>query len=160
MDFGELSVLVGSARPLFFPALGMAIDCTRVFSYFGNLRASTPSRYCIGDMLFRPAKNRRQSRRQWATVPVLIRHRGSRIDGHSINISEGGMYLFAAAHLSPGTLIEIEFRRPNSKEVIRTCGAVRRRALYLYGIEFVSDDAATRDRTSVQTEIPMPSMSP
>jgi hypothetical protein len=155
-----LRVFGVSARPLFFPALGMAIDCTRVLSYFGNLRASTPSRYCIGDMVFRPAKNRRQSFRHWAAVPVLIRHRGSRIDGHSINISEGGMYLFAAAHLPPGTLIEIEFRPPHGKELVRATGIVRRRALYLYGIEFVSDDAATRDRTSVQTEIPMHSMSP
>lgn len=128
--------------------------------YFGNLRASTPSRYCIGNMLFAPAKNRRQSPRQWISVPILIRHRGSRIDGHSINISEGGMYLFAAAHLRPGTQIEIEFHPPDSKELVRATGAVRRRALYLYGIEFLSDDAAaTRGRTTVQTDNPMPSMS-
>jgi PilZ domain-containing protein len=112
-------------------------------------------------MVFRPAKNQRQSKRQWVAVPVLIRHRGSRIDGHSINISEGGMYLFAAAHLSPGTLIEIEFRPPDNKALVRTTGAVRRRALYLYGIEFLSDDAAsTRGRTSVQAGSSMSSMSP
>jgi PilZ domain-containing protein len=111
-------------------------------------------------MVFRPTKNQRQSKRQWVAVPVVIRHRGSRIDGHSINISAGGMYLFAAAHLSPGTLIEIEFRPPNGKEVVRSTGTVRRRALYLYGIEFLGDHAATRDRTSVQIENPMSSMSP
>jgi hypothetical protein len=110
-------------------------------------------------MLFLPAKDRRQSHRLCVTVPVLILHRGSRIDGHSINISEGGMYLFAAAHLPPGTLIEIEFRTPHGKEVVRACGAVRRRALYLYGIEFLSDDAVTGERTSAQTENPMPSVS-
>jgi hypothetical protein len=112
-------------------------------------------------MLFRPARNRRQSKRKWVTVPVLIRHHGARIDGHSINISAGGMYLFAAAHLPPGTLIEIEFRPPHGKEVVRACGTVRRRALYLYGIEFLGDHAAaTRGRTTAQTEIPMASMSP
>jgi PilZ domain-containing protein len=110
-------------------------------------------------MLFRPARNQRQSKRQWVAVPVVIRHRGSRIDGHSINISAGGMYLFAAAHLAPGTLIEIEFRPPRGKELFRAVGAVRRRALYLYGIEFLGDHAATRDRTTVQTENPMSSMS-
>ena len=139
----------------------MAIDCTRVLSYFGNLRANAPSRYCIGDMLFRPARNRRQSKRKWVTVPVLIRHRGSRIDGHSINISEGGMYLFAAAHLVPGTQIEIEFRLPHAKKLVRATGTVRRRALYLYGIEFLSDDAAaTRGRTTAQAENPIASVSP
>jgi PilZ domain-containing protein len=111
-------------------------------------------------MIFRPTKNRRQSKRQWVTVPVLIRHRGLRIDGHSINISEGGLYLFAAAHLPPGTLVEIEFRPPRGKELVCATGTVRRRALYLYGIEFLSDGAGTGDRTTVQIEIPMPSMSP
>src|ERR1700693_5640561 len=100
-------------------------------------------------MLFAPAKNRRQSNRHWVTVPVVIRHRGARIDGHSINISEGGMYLFAAAHLRPGTEIEIEFRQPNSKGLVRAVGAIRRRALYIYGIEFLSVHAeATGDRTT------------
>jgi hypothetical protein len=130
----------------------------RSLPYLGNLRAHTQSRYCIGDMLFARAKNRRQSKRQWVAVPVLIRSRGSRIDGHSINISEGGMYLFAVAHLPRGTLIEIEFRPPHGKELVRTTGTIRRRALYLYGIEFLSDDAvSTHDRTNAQTEQSMAS---
>jgi hypothetical protein len=81
-----------------------------------------------------------------------------RIDGLSINISEGGMFLFAAAKLSPGLRIEIEFRRPHSKELVRATGAVRRRALYLYGIEFLNDDAAsTLDRTvELDNQIPSP----
>ena len=88
-------------------------------------------------------------------MPVLLRHRGSRIEGHSINVSQDGILLFAAAHLSPGTQIEIEFRPPDSKEVLRATGTVRRRALYLYAIEFLRDDAAaTRDRAVVQAENP------
>src|SRR5438105_573238 len=110
-------------------------------------------------MLFARAKNRRQSHRHWFSVPVLIRHRGSRIDGHSINISEGGMYFFAAAHLPPGTQIEIEFRPPHTKESVRAIGAVRRRALYLYAIEFLSDDAATGARATA-TESPISSVFP
>jgi PilZ domain len=132
----------------------------RLLVYFRNLSANTPSRCCVG-MAFSPDKNRRQSHRQWVSVPVLIRSRGSRIDGHSINISEGGMYLFAAVHLPPGSMIDIEFRPPDGKELVRTTGAVRRRALYLYGIEFLSDHAAaTGDSTSVHTDNPIASVSP
>jgi hypothetical protein len=111
-------------------------------------------------MLFPRDKDGRQSHRQWVAVPVLIRNGGSRIDGLSINISEGGIYLFAAANLSLGAQIEIEFRPPDSKQLVRACGTVRRRAVYLYGIEFLSDHAAsTHDRTTVQTQNPMPSIS-
>ena len=124
-------------------------DFVHVLVYFGNLRENAPCRYCSADMLFARDKDRRQSYRQWVAVPVLMRHRGSRIEGLSINISEGGMYLFAAANLLPGTQIEIEFCPPESKELVRTCGAVRRRALYLYAIEFLNEDAASaHDRTS------------
>jgi hypothetical protein len=153
-----LRVFGGPLRPLFFPALGMAIDlyaCSRTSVIFAQTRRA----YTVSDMVFPSAKNRRRSHRQWVSVPVLIRHRGSRIDGHCINISEGGMYLFAAAQLLPGTQIEIEFRPPHVKEVVRAIGAVRRRALYLYGIEFLSDDAVTGDRTNVQTENPTPATS-
>jgi len=108
-----------------------------------------PGRYFIADMLFARDKDTRRSHRHWMSVPVLMRHRGSCIEGLSINISEGGMYLFAAAKLLPGTQIEIEFRTPESKKLVRTCGTVRRRALYLYAIEFLNGDAASaHDRTS------------
>jgi hypothetical protein len=72
---------------------------------------------------------------QWAAVPVLVRNHGS----FSINISEGGIYLFAAANLSLG--MQIEFRPPGSKR-IRTYGSVSRRALYPYAIKFLVDDVA------------------
>ena len=75
------------------------------------------------------------------------------MEGFSINISEGGLYLFAAANFSSGTQIEIEFRPPDCKELVRATGAVRRRALYLYAIEFLSDDApATMNRTPVEND--------
>jgi len=105
-------------------------------------------------------KDRRQSHRQPVAGPVLIRNGRLRIDGLSINISEGGIYLFAAANLELGTQIEIEFHAPDSKQLVRAIGAVRRRALYLYAIEFLSDNAAsTRNRTPAQTGTPMPSIS-
>ncbi len=98
-----------------------------------------------GTMLFFPAKNRRKSPRQWIAVPVVIRSSGRQIDAYSINISKGGMYLFAAADIPAGDQIKIEFCPPHSKEPIRTCGTVRRRALYLYAIEFLVDRAETND---------------
>jgi hypothetical protein len=94
-------------------------------------------------MRFFRDKGQRRSHRHTVVVPVLIRHRGSRIEGLSINISDGGMYLFAAVHLSPGTQVEIEFRPPESSHEVRTRGTVRRRALYLYAIEFLSDASAS-----------------
>jgi hypothetical protein len=72
-----------------------------------------------------------------------------RIEGFSINISEGGIYLFAAADISVGTQIDIEFRLPDSTQSVHNCGTVRRRAVYLYAIEFLTavnasaPDAAT-----------------
>jgi hypothetical protein len=97
-------------------------------------------------------KGQRKSTRRWIGVPVHIRNRGSCIEGFSINISDAGIYLFAAANLSIGTQVEIEFNSPESKQLVRTRGTVRRRALYLYAIEFVSEDAASaRDRMSART---------
>jgi len=100
-----------------------------------------------------PAHDRRRSHRHWTAVPVRINHRGTRIDGVSINLSEGGMYLFAAAHLALEAEIEMEFRPPDAKQSVCVRGTVRRRALYLYGIEFVGDDAvAGCVRVAVDTE--------
>jgi hypothetical protein len=100
-----------------------------------------------------PAYDRRRSHRHWAAVPVVIRHYGARIDGITINLSEGGMYLFAATYLAPGTQIEVEFLPPGEKQLVCMSGTVRRRALYLYGIEFLPDDAtAARDRAAIDTD--------
>jgi hypothetical protein len=110
-------------------------------------------------MFFLRDKTWRQSQRKPVAVPVLILNGGSRIDGLSINISEGGIYLFAAANLAVGTQIEVEFRPPDSKQLVRATGAVRRRALYLYAIEFLNDNAAsTHDRTHAPTGNSMPSI--
>jgi hypothetical protein len=82
-------------------------------------------------------ENQRRSQRHWVAVPVRIRARGSRMDGVTLNFSEGGMYLFAAANFSIGDEIEIAFRPPNSKTTLRLRGIVQRKAVYLYGIEFL-----------------------
>lgn len=53
-----------------------------------------------------------------------------------INLSEGGMGLFAVAHLPVGSHVQVEFCPPQSTEAVRVEGTIRHRALYLYGIEF------------------------
>jgi|SRR4051812_4318838 hypothetical protein len=102
-------------------------------------------------MRFLSSKVPRRSQRQWIAVPVRIRTSGSRIDGVTINVSEHGMYVFAAANLSLGADIEIAFCPPGQKW-IRVSGIVRRKAVYLYGIELVTKAEGTDDRTSIRTE--------
>jgi PilZ domain len=83
-----------------------------------------------------------------------MRSHGSCIEGISINLSEGGIYLFAAANLSLGTQIEVEFRPPDGREPVRASGTVRRRVLYLYAIEFLRDDAELRPERQDRADRP------
>lgn len=99
-----------------------------------------------------PADERRRSPRHWTAIPVVLRHRGARIEGVSINLSEGGMYLFAAAHLPLGSQIELEYRPHNAKQLVSIIATVRRRALYLYGVEFQGEDASTHDKDRYDSE--------
>jgi len=89
-------------------------------------------------MLFPWTRTARRSKRQWITLPVQIRIANSQIDGTTLNVSEHGMYAFAAMNLPVGAVIEIAFRPSGKKELVRTSGIVRRKAVYLYGIEFLS----------------------
>ncbi len=93
-----------------------------------------------------PAKDRRRAERRWTAVPVLIRNGESEVEGVSINVSQAGMYFFAAADLAVGTQIEVEFCPRDSKEKVRAYAVVRRRALYLYGIEFLAPDVSEAGR--------------
>ncbi len=111
-------------------------------------------------MLFPRYTIRRKSPRLWITVPVILRNAGSSIDGLSINVSDGGIYFFAAANLDVGTSVEVEFCPPGSKEPVRAFGTVRRRALYLYAIEFLRDGSSeSLSCTGIQKEKPTPSKS-
>jgi PilZ domain len=96
----------------------------------------------VSKMLFVPAKAPRRSPRQWIAVPVRIRAGELRVDGVTINVSAHGMYLFAAANLAVGIQIEIAYRPPRASKTVCACGIVRRRAVFLYGIEFLTDDTA------------------
>lgn len=61
----------------------------------------------------------------------------SRIEGTALNLSEHGMYLFTASNIPAGSEIEIVFCPPEQKEPLRVSAIIRRKVVYLYGIEFL-----------------------
>jgi hypothetical protein len=62
----------------------------------------------------------------------------SLIEGTTLNLSEHGMYLFTAANLLSGAEIEVVFQPPAEKGLLRASAIVRRKVVYLYGIEFLN----------------------
>jgi PilZ domain len=83
-------------------------------------------------------RQKRRWRRSSLNAPVRILTPTLIIDGFGIKMSEGGMYLFAAANLPIGETVGVEFRTPNSQNLVRSFGTIRSRAVYLYGLEFSS----------------------
>jgi PilZ domain len=69
-----------------------------------------------------------------------------------MNISGGGMGLFAVANLPVGSQIEVEFPSPESGLRTRIPGTIRHRALYLYGIEFLPEAETRPNRTELAAE--------
>jgi PilZ domain len=63
------------------------------------------------------------------------------MDALGVNLSEGGMCFFSVANLRVGSHVDIEFRPPQAEEPVRVSGKIRHRALYLYGIEFLSNNS-------------------
>lgn len=103
------------------------------------------------------ADRRRQSR-QLLNTSVQVFTESAQFGALGINLSDVGMGLFLMANLPLGSQIHVEFRSPRSGEVVRVSATVRYRALYLYGIEFQTDqrpgsrgEAATTDREVVHT---------
>ena len=94
----------------------------------------------------------RRSPRQWWNNSVEVITDSAQVKAVGVNISEGGMCLFAVANLHIGSPIEVAFRRPESRERVHMRGTVRHRALYLYGIEFL--DAPEFRGSSVRKETP------
>ena len=62
------------------------------------------------------------------------------------------MGLFAVANLQVGSQIEVEFPSPESGLKTRIPGTIRHRALYLYGIEFLSAVETHPNRTEMAVE--------
>ncbi len=95
----------------------------------------------------------RRSARSWLNAPVQVFAGSAHMNGLSINLSDGGMYLFTIANLPVGSQIEVEFLPPRAEEPVRVFGKVRHRALYLYGVEFLRDSRPDQDCRVVRGEL-------
>ncbi|MGE5113046.1 MAG: PilZ domain-containing protein [Acidobacteriaceae bacterium] len=100
-------------------------------------------------MFFPPVKDQRRSERQWIALPVHIYMGKSLIEGTTLNLSEHGMYLFTAANIPFDAKIEVVFRPPSEKETVRASAMVRRKVVYLYGIEFLNKRAQRAEEQSL-----------
>ena len=97
-------------------------------------------------MLFAPVPDQRRSERRWIAITVQIRTGETLMEGTTLNLSDHGMYLFTAANIPLGSEIEITFRPPE-EEPVRMSAIVRRKVVYLYGIEFLERRIeATKDQ--------------
>jgi hypothetical protein len=98
-------------------------------------------------------RDRRRQKRQLLNTSVHVFTGSAQVDALGINLSDVGMCLFALANLPLGSQIQVEFLPPRCKEVVRLCGTVRHRALYLYGIEFLVDSDRRPGATDLTGEI-------
>ena len=89
----------------------------------------------------------RRSKRQWLNTSVRVFTDRGYMNALGINLSAGGMGLFAVAHLAVGSRVEVEFYPPESSEAVRLEATIRHRALYLYGIEFRPHSHELREST-------------
>jgi len=97
----------------------------------------------FGMQLFREKLERRRWQRHWLNAPIRVFTDSTVIDGRGIRLSEGGIYLFALANMTPGEQIRIEYAAPPSGQSLSRHGVVRNRAIYLYGIEFSANEPQT-----------------
>ena len=81
--------------------------------------------------------DRRRWKRYWFNGSIQVVNGSRRIDGLGIQVSRGGLYLFAIADLPVGAEIKVAFRDPRSQQWVEVLGTVRHRAVYLYGVEFL-----------------------
>lgn len=85
-----------------------------------------------------PANTRRWSRHP-VELPVRITPRGGdsrfAVPGRGIEISEGGMTLYAGLPLKPGDTMDLEFQMPRGA---RVSAVVRNRTGFCFGLEFLT----------------------
>lgn len=86
----------------------------------------------------------RPDRRRWPrhvfNTRLEVLTKSARLDGRGIKLSQGGMCLFTLSHLDLGSEVRVEFVPSKAGKPVRVSGIVRSRALYLYGIEFRSEE--------------------
>ena len=69
------------------------------------------------------------------------------MSGRGLDMSEGGVLVFAGMELKTADEVQIEFTPPFSAGPVRAKGVVRHRRGYNYGIEFLLENAADREQT-------------
>lgn len=126
-------------RELTYRSMGHLPECTFVMD-FRHLRPATLASYSVvGPMFFRTQYSiPRRWPRQWWNNSVEVFTGSAHVKALGMNISVGGMGIFAVANLHVGSPIEIEFESPQSGKRHRLHAIIRHRALYLYGVEFVN----------------------
>jgi hypothetical protein len=105
-----------------------------------------------------PANTRRWPRHP-VELPVRVFPRGGdsklTFQGRGIEMSEGGMTLYAGAPLKPGDLMDIEFQTPGGA---RVAAVVRSRTGFCFGLEFLTPLSGEPPKT-VSIRKPQPSES-
>jgi hypothetical protein len=85
-----------------------------------------------------PVNTRRWSRHP-VELPVRVFPRGGdsklTVQGRGIEMSEGGMTLYAGVPLKPGDLMDLEFQMPGGT---RIAAIVRNRTGFCFGLEFLT----------------------
>jgi hypothetical protein len=99
--------------------------------------------------------NTRRWLRHPVELPVLVVPRGGdsklAIQGRGIEISEGGMTLYAGLPLKPGDYMDLEFQTPGRT---RVSAIVRNRTGYCFGLEFLTPLTTEAPKSSVQVRPP------
>lgn len=98
--------------------------------------------------VFRP--ERRRWPRHWFNISVQVFKESAQLDARGVTLSAGGMSLITLSNLPLGSHVEVEFLSPRSQDTVRLAGRVRSRALYLYGIEFVSESHCQRSQAQLE----------
>lgn len=97
--------------------------------------------------LFPDSFNRRLSPRVALGIPVACRCNGAITTAHTLDLGKGGLGVWTTSPLSPGTVVDVQFRLPAAERAVETRARViwseRRRGMGL-GFEQVSsaDQAA------------------
>jgi hypothetical protein len=97
----------------------------------------------IGGVEMSSPMNRRVNTRRWSRhpveLPVRVFPRGGdsklTVQGRGIEMSEGGMTLYAGVPLKPGDLMDLEFQMPAGT---RVAAIVRNRTGFCFGLEFLT----------------------
>jgi hypothetical protein len=101
--------------------------------------------------------NTRRWLRHPVELPVLVVPRGGdsklAIQGRGIEISEGGMTLYAGLPLNPGDYMDLEFQTPGRT---RVSAIVRNRTGYCFGLEFLTPLGTEAPRASIAVRPPKP----